>query len=616
MINVRHEKSIPTLLSLLWCHFTQHRKRQFSLLLCLMLISAVLEVVSLGAVLPFLGILTAPEKVFNHPLASHVIEVLGITSADQFLLPITIAFIIAALLAGATRILLLWSSTRFATASGSELSVEVYRRILYQPYHIHVERNSSEVISSITNKVNGVVFGVMLPLLTLISAIVLLIAIILTLLAINPLVASMAAMVFSIIYGLIAFMARRRLRRNSKRIVLQQTLRIKALQESLGGIRDVLLDNTQLLYSNIYFQSDMPLRRAEGDNNFVGQSPRYAIETIGMMLIAFLAYALSLEEGSIDTALPMLGAMAIGAQRLLPALQQIYNSWVSIVSSYDQLFDIMGIMDQPKALELKQSSPMVFKHSICISEVHFRYSKESPWVLDGINLNILKGSRVGFIGSTGSGKSTLLDLIMGLLRPTSGNILVDGESVINPAHGRSWQRSIAHVPQSIFLVDGSLAENIAFGVPSEMINLDRVRHAAKQAQIADFIESSVEGYDAHVGERGIRLSGGQRQRIGIARALYKQAEVLILDEATSALDTNTERDVMTEIGSLSQNLTILIIAHRLTTLIGCDIIVELEQGRIVKQGSYENIFKTSPSFRQPVEIRAISDKISESKKNE
>ncbi len=465
-----HGKSVPTLLKLLWRHFSLHRKRQFGLLLCLMLISAVLEVVSLGAVLPFLGILTAPERVFNHPLAAQVTEILGITSADQFLLPLTITFIIAALLAGAARILLLWGSTRFATASGSELSIEVYRRILYQPYHIHVARNSSEVISSITNKVNGVVFGVTLPLLTLLSAIVLLIAIILALLAINPLVASGAAIAFSIIYGLIALMARRRLKRNSKRIVQEQTRRIKALQESLGGIRDVLLDGTQLLYSNIYLQADMPLRRAEGDNNFIGQSPRYAIETLGMMLIAFLAYGLSLQVGGIDAALPLLGAMAIGAQRLLPALQQIYNSWVSIVSSYDQLVDIIEIMDQPKALELKQPSPMVFKHSIHMSEVHFRYSKDTPWVLDGINLNIPKGSQVGFIGSTGSGKSTLLDLLMGLLLPTSGNILVDGESINNQALGRSWQCSIAHVPQSIFLADGSLAENIAFGVPSEMID--------------------------------------------------------------------------------------------------------------------------------------------------
>jgi ATP-binding cassette, subfamily B, bacterial PglK len=616
MTNLLHEKSIPALLKLLWHNFTLYRKRHFCLLLLLMLISALLEVVSLGAILPFLGILTSPEMVFNHPLSLQVADLMGINSADQFLLPITIAFILAVLIAGTTRIFLVWCNTRFATVSGSELSVEVYSRILHQPYHIHVARNSSEMISTVTNKITGVVFGVMLPLFNLMSATVLLIAIILALLAINPLVASMSALIFSIIYGLIALMARRRLRRNSKRIVQEQTQRIKAIQEGLGGIRDVILDGTQSVYSNMYFQSDMPLRRTEGDNNFIGQSPRFAIETLGMVLIASLAYVLSLEEGGIIVVLPLLGAMAVGAQRLLPALQQFYNSWVSIVSSYDQLLDIMVILDEPKALVLEQAAPMVFKHSIQMSEVNFRYSKGSTLVLDRINLNIPKGSRVGFIGSTGSGKSTLLDIIMGLLLPVSGNIKVDGKNINNPVNGRSWQRSIAHVPQSVFLVDGSVAENIAFGVPSEMIDLDRVRHAARQAQIADFIESSSEGYHAYVGERGIRLSGGQRQRIGIARALYKQADVLILDEATSALDTKTEQGVISEIAGLSQNLTILLIAHRLTTLIGCDIVVELEKGRVVRQGSYENILGTNSSHRQQIQIRAIGNKTSESKKNE
>jgi ATP-binding cassette subfamily B protein len=229
--------------------------------------------------------------------------------------------------------------------------------------------------------------------------------------------------------------------------------------------------------------------------------------------------------------------------------------------------------------------------------VRFRYTNDGPWVLDGLDLTIPKGARVGLVGSTGSGKSTALDLLMGLLNPTEGELLVDAQSIIGNRI-RAWQRTIAHVPQSIYLADTTLAENIAFGVSRDAIDLRRVQQAARQAQIAEFIESRPESYDAFVGERGIRLSGGQRQRIGIARALYKQASVLVFDEATSALDNATERSVMGTIDALNRDLTILLIAHRLTTVRRCDIIVELEHGRVVAQGTYDQLLECSPSFRQ------------------
>jgi ABC-type multidrug transport system fused ATPase/permease subunit len=242
-------------------------------------------------------------------------------------------------------------------------------------------------------------------------------------------------------------------------------------------------------------------------------------------------------------------------------------------------------------------APLPFQDAIRFDAVGFRYSSDGPWVLDGFNFTIPKGARVGFVGSTGSGKSTTLDLLMGLLIPIEGELLVDGHS-ISGERLRAWQQTIAHVPQSIYLADATLAENIAFGVPPDTIDLDRVQQAARQAQIADFIESSPEGYQAHVGERGIRLSGGQRQRIGIARALYKQASVLVFDEATSALDNATEQSVMDAIEGLGSDLTILLIAHRLTTVRRCDTIVELEHGQVVAQGTYEQLLECSPSFRR------------------
>jgi ABC-type multidrug transport system fused ATPase/permease subunit len=590
---------ILELLIRLWGHLAKRRQSQFWLLMGLMLVSTFTEVISLGAVLPFLGALIAPEKVFDQPYINSFVRSLGITSPEQLLLPITIVFIMAALVAGALRMLLLWANTRLAYASGADLSIEVYRRTLYQPYQVHLARNSSEVISSITNKV-AIAVQVLSRILIFITSAVLMMAIMATLIVIHPRAALVAIAGCSIIYGVITWFLRHQLKRYSQIIAIEQVKVIKALQEGLGGIRDVLLDGAQPVFCDAYRRSDHPLRRVQGNILFLTSSPRFAMEALGIALIATWAYGLSHFEG-ITTALPMLGALALGAQRLLPALQQCYSCWNTIVGSQASLIDIIELLDQPLPAQAIQEepSPLSFKESIRFDAVKFRYTEEGPWVLEGLDLTIPKGARVGFVGSTGSGKSTTLDLLMGLLFPTEGRFMVDGQPVIG-SHVRAWQHTLAHVPQTIYLTDATMAENIAFGIPPDTIDLERVKQAAKQAQIADFIESQPGGFDAFVGERGIRISGGQRQRIGIARALYKCASVLVFDEATSALDNVTEGLVMDAIERLNPNLTILIIAHRITTVRHCDFIVELERGKVVAQGAYEQLLECSPSFRNIV----------------
>lgn len=564
-----------------------------------MLLSAFAEVVSLGAVLPFIGILSAPDKVFQYKIVANLAQSLNITSPDQLVLPLTIGFALAALTAGAMRILVSWLSTRLTFSSGADLSIEVYRRTLYQPYHVHVARSSSEMISGITGKVGATTLGIILPLLTLISSSVLLVAIMLTLIAIYPVVAVIATLGFGTCYGLITWLARRRLHRNSKLIAREQTQVIKALQEGLGGIRDVLLDGAQPVYCEVYRQADLRWRLSQGENVFIGQSPRFAIEALGMVLIATLAFSLSRQPGGITEALPVLAALALGAQRMLPAMQQGYAAWASMTGSHASFADTVELLDQPLPPELTRPvpAPLQFEDSVRFEGLGFRYDNDSAWVLTDLNLTIPKGIRMGIIGTTGSGKSTLMDLFMGLLSPSEGQILVDGEPICGD-RVRSWQQSIAHVPQSIFLSDATLAENIAFGVKRENIDGQRMRMAARRAQIAEFIEGRPGGYDAVVGERGVRLSGGQRQRIGIARALYKQATVLVLDEATSALDNSTEQSVIDAIEGLDSDLTVLLIAHRLTTVQRCHTIVELEEGHVIAQGSYEQLMSGSDSFRR------------------
>jgi ATP-binding cassette subfamily B protein len=329
------------------------------------------------------------------------------------------------------------------------------------------------------------------------------------------------------------------------------------------------------------------------------------MEALGMLLIAALAYTLAQQADGIAQAIPILGALALGAQRLLPVMQQVYAAWTSIHGNSVSLRDTLDLLDQPLPDHAGQpaAKPIRFQQQIKLNQISFRYSPQTPWVLRNLDLNITKGSRIGFIGTTGSGKSTLLDIVMGLLRPSEGSLEIDGQPVTTENH-RAWQTRIAHVPQAIFLSDSTIEENIAFGVPKDQIDHERVRQAAQQAQIADRIDVWPKQYQTIVGERGVRLSGGQRQRIGIARALYKQADVIIFDEATSALDNETEQGIMQAIEGLGTELTILIIAHRLTTLKDCTQIVELGGGEVLQIGSYQNIVIPPPSANSSVKSYA------------
>ncbi len=557
-------------------------------MLVMMVGASFAEILSIGAVLPFLGVLTAPERVFKHPDAQPLIQFFGLGSAEQLLLPLTIIFGVAAISAGVMRLLLLWASTRLSFATGADLSINIYRRTLYQPYAVHVARNSSEIINGISNKTSGVI-NTMMMILTLLGSSIMLVAILIALLSVNPVIALAAFGGFGLIYLLIIRVTREKLLSNSLRIAHESTQVIKSLQEGLGGIRDVLIDGSQDVYCQIYRNADFPSRLAQGSSAFISSSPRYAMEALGMLLIASLAYALALEDG-ISKAIPILGALALGAQRLLPVLQQAYGAWTSIQANHASLQDTLELLDQPLPDYADQPEvlPMPFKRNIALNRLSFRYSSETPLVLNEINLDIKKGSRVGFIGTTGSGKSTLLDIVMGLLTPFEGALEIDGQAV-SMGNQRAWQAHIAHVPQAIFLADSTIEENIAFGVPRVQINSDRVIQAARKAQIQEIVESWPKKFKAVVGERGVRLSGGQRQRIGIARALYKRADVIIFDEATSALDNETEQAVMDSIECLSDEITILIIAHRLTTLKNCTQIVELCEGRIKRIGTYQEI---------------------------
>jgi len=574
--------STRTLLLGIWGHLSRRRRIQLGLLLVVMLASGGAELVSLGAVLPFLAVLSDPERLWQQPLVQALAGRVGFTEASELLLPATLAFVAAAVLAALIRLANLWLNGRLAAAVGSDLSCEAYRRTLYQSYGVHVQRNSAAVITGTTTQILRTVQA-LTALLQLITAAVVAAGLLTGLLLIDWAVALGAAALFGSVYGLLAITTRRELQRNSQRIAAAAKQQIKALQEGLGAIRDVLLDGNQATYVAIYRQADRPQRQLQAKNQFLGAFPRYALEALGMVAIALLGGLLVLQQGSGGAVIPLLGALALGAQRLLPALQQVYGGWAVLKGANANMVAVLAMLNQPLPPLVQVAEPLPLREGIRLEGVHFRYGPEQAEVLRGLEIEIRRGERIGLIGSTGSGKSSTVDLLMGLLEPTAGRVLVDGMDLHDPGHPErlaAWRAAIAHVPQSIYLADSSIAENIAFGVPRDQIDLGRVRQAAAQAQIASFIEASPEAYGSFVGERGIRLSGGQRQRIGIARALYKQARVLVLDEATSALDTATEQALMEAVSALSAELTVVMIAHRLSTVEQCDRVIRLEKGLV------------------------------------
>ena len=580
----------------LYSHISPHRRFQFRLMILLTLISSIAEVISLGAAVPFIGILTEPERVFNSSLIKSLINNFGINSPSDLIIPLSILFAIAALIAGALRVLLLWFSIKLSNAIGTDLSAEVYGRTLYQRYSTHVARNSSEVISGITQKVVTVI-GVLNAIVTIVTSIVLFFAIVSVLFFINPIIATFTILCFGISYCTISWFTKKRLKENSRSIAQHQTVVVKTLQEGLGAIRDILLDGTQNIYCADYRKSVVKLRQATGENQFITLAPRFIMEALAMVLIAiFAVISLAYMQNANGSALPILGALALGAQRLMPLLQQLYGNWSLVAGSQTELSDVLILLDQPIYRDqiAVESKELPFENKIIFNNVSYQYDSNGPPIIQGINFQIKKGQRIGLIGATGSGKSTILDLLMGLLPVSEGSITIDGK-VLNEETTALWQRKIAHVPQSIYLSDATISENIAFGVPVELIDIENVKMSAKNAQIRDYIESIPSNYSSLVGERGARISGGQLQRIGIARALYKQANVLIFDEATSALDSETELSVMHAIDRLDRSLTILMVAHRETTLLGCDCIYQLEKGRIIFSGTYKELLARTDS---------------------
>lgn len=568
------------------------RWRELVFLTLIMPATALAETTVVAAVVPFVALLAGQPV--EAPLSIFVDSLIAI-GISRPLLAAVLLFALVVTLTAVLRLALSWLSRHFAFALGHEVSVEIQRRLLGQPYSFHLRQRSSEYLAAL-DKVDLLVFDMVIQGIQAISAALIGAFILALLVAIDPISTALAVVVIGGFYAVGLAATRNRLKQHGAIINSAYEQRAKFVQESIGGIRDIILDHSQEAALARFRTIDADFARARTRTAFLTAAPRFLIEAAGLITIAVVAIMIAERSGGIIAALPFLGALALGAMRLLPLMGQLYGTWASLTVVRPVLTDLAALLRLPLADESKLPERIEFRRSIELDTVSFGYPDRVHKAIEGVALTIPKGARVALTGRTGSGKSTLADLMMGLIEPSKGRILVDG-TPLAPDRLAGWRRSIAHVPQETFLADDSIAANISLSYHGGETDHFRIKAAAKQAQLHEFIETLPEGYDTHVGERGIRLSGGQRQRLALARALYKQAPMLVLDEPTSALDDQTEAAIVSALDQLqSSGTTIVIVAHRLSTMAKCDPVFVLEEGQLVKSGSFVDLFGELKSF--------------------
>ncbi len=566
-------------LLLLWKVLSKQRKIQCTALVFLSAAGAIAELFSLGALVPFISTLISPSAITNLQRNQYLPEILKQLDNGHFLLFITAAVVFLILLSLLLRLLLSWSSAKIVFGIGNDISVMIFEVITNQDYSIHTERNSSEVIDLLTTKLDNVIYGTILPAINISSSLALIIIIGGGLLYSSLHISSPIIIGFIFAYFLISKFNKKKIAEISKTTAQHSPIYVQNIQETLGSIKEVILYNAQQFFLNKNKNISEKLLKAKGDGSFISSYPRVLMESMAMILIIASTYIFSSSIEDPSTVLPLLAILAIGAQKLLPLFQQSYVGWTHINSGKDNLIDILEVIYKRKVSKAyDNSNPIEFTRLIELHDISYKYPTANVNTFVNLNLSICKGSKVGIIGETGIGKSTLIDIILGLKKPSSGSLSIDGK-IIDENNSKSWQAKVSQVPQNIFLIDDTIANNIAFSRHKDDIDFDKIKNACKISCINSFIEDLELKYDTMVGEGGIRLSGGEKQRLGIARAIYKNSEFVVFDEATSALDISTEYEVMQAIYENCRNVTLLIIAHRLSTLQSCDKIYKIESGQ-------------------------------------
>ena len=560
------------------------------------------EVAGVAAIGPFMALVGDISLLQGDGMLAQIYTISGFENPRDFLFWLGIAVLAALAVAAAISMYTTWLLSLYASQVGAEISARLYRYYMKQPWLFHASGSSSQLTNRIAQETGRVTNLVIQPLMQMNAKGVLALVMAMAIFIFNPIVALSGLVIFCMAYLVLYKTVRKQLSKNGLDISKANQQRFKLMNEGFGGIKDTLLLGRQAEFNQRFEKLSHKLGRAQGITRGLAQVPRYAMELIAFGAVIFLVlYLLSAYDGNLGNILPVLSVYALAGFKLLPAFQQMYTSLAQVkgnIASFDSIEEDLAASHEIEEISSASTAGKLSpKEHIKLDNINFSYPGKEEKALSELTLDIPVNEVIGLVGASGSGKSTAIDVLLGLIEPQGGSLVVDGEKIAGQRK-RAWQNNVGFVPQAIFLADSSIRENIAFGIPPEEIDENRVTKAAQMAHLDELLERLPEGLDTSVGERGIQLSGGQRQRIGIARALYDDAEVLILDEATSALDGITEKLVMDAIHDFSGKKTIIMIAHRLSTVKKCNCIYILEKGTLVDSGSYNELINKNEMFKK------------------
>jgi ABC-type multidrug transport system fused ATPase/permease subunit len=551
----------------------------------LSLTQALFQVIGVTSIFPFLAIAADPDRIRRSHFGTRFLDLFPAMENRQLLLIAGVIAIAGLLASNTVNLVAEYARTRYSQSFGHWLRVRLLRQIASQPYIYFLQRNSGDLLKKVVGDVTNYTTGVLLPLLDSVARALTAVLLLATFFLVQPVIAVSAAIVLGGFYVIIFRLLARKRREVDDNLRISVGAMFREAQQMLGGIKPVKVHRAEEHFLSRFAKHSAVAARTNARLPVFANSPRYFVEPLAFGGLVVAVLLLAARGRDFSDILPNLGVMAVAGYRLLPSLQLLYSQLTQVSSmrhAVDEVYDEFAAAETDRLIApaatndaMTRARPFAWNDAITLREVSFHYPRAARAALDGISLTIPKNSSLGVIGPTGSGKSTLVDLLLGLYQPTSGKILIDGRS-LTPALVPSWQATIGYVPQDIFLIDDSIARNIAFGVPDNEIDRVRLCEACATAQILDFIETEApNGFDTYMGERGIRLSGGQRQRIGLARALYHLPSLLILDEATSALDMATEAKLLDALRNLAGKLTMVVAAHRLSAVTGCDQLMDL-----------------------------------------
>lgn len=571
----------------LWPFINQDKRIKIYIYALLTVISGFADLLSIGAIIPFILVFVEPEQLQNIDLFVNLFSSFGLQSVSDIQLFLCLIFSFAVIFAGLIKISLSWYQSRLAYGVAADLGSMIFASSLNRSYEYHLSINSNEIVSTIANKANIVADNIIHPMLSFLLAFVTILAVGLFLFFINPLITAVIFLSIFSAYSLIAIATKKHIERASVAINSNFDLVMRTIREALEGIRYVILTSSQDVFIGAHKKSEKTLRTGQADISFASIFPRAAIESITLLVFAWAIYLFIDNSNGSAALISLMGAIVMSIQRLLPVMQQAYFGWTKLSGAQAVIMDTLQYLEEPNhkinLLPKNQTNILNFNRNIILEDVNFSYKgSKNIIVLDKINLEIPRYSKIGITGPSGSGKSTLIDLIMGFLEPSSGKISVDGTKLDYLTNQKSWQANISLVPQNIYLADTSIIHNIAFGLKESEIDIKKITEVIKITQLEDFINSLDGKYNYVVGEDGKNLSHGQKQRIAIARALYRNSDLLVIDEGTSALDKKTQADVISGLNQLANRPAIIMVAHRIETLENYDAIYELSEGVLKK----------------------------------